>query len=251
MLEDGGDTVAPPLRRRPATPATLLPPKPAFAKTSETSRLGTPADRAPTPDRTDVVDADAEEEADIDGPGVDTAFADEEADIDEAGVDADENDEADAEDRAVEQDEEQNAEGVDEEAAEEQDAEEHNPDGVDGEVGEDAEVLDAADANDAAAIVDHDDGHCDIRTPSPDNQGASRTEGGILRGRAKGNTFSFGDDEDHVEEPARAKIVGRVLVYESRLAGAEASFSMKQQVTPSLKDVLIRLGEKQSPIRSM
>ena len=61
--------------------------------------------------------------------------------------------------------------------------------------------------------------------------------------------FSFGDDQEHVVE-ARAPIVGRVLVDESSLTGAKPSFSMKQQVTPSLKDVLIRLGEKQSPIRS-
>jgi hypothetical protein len=51
--------------------------------------------------------------------------------------------------------------------------------------------------------------------------------------------------------PARAKIVGRVLVYDSRLSGAEPSFSMKQEVTPTLKHVLARLGERQSPVRSM
>jgi hypothetical protein len=67
----------------------------------------------------------------------------------------------------------------------------------------------------------------------------------------KGNTFSFGDDEDRDLGPARAKIVGRVLVYNSRLPGAEPSFSMKHAVTPTLKHVLEHLGEKQSPIRSL
>ena len=99
---------------------------------------------------------------------------------------------------------------------------------------------------DVVSFLGNNDGRS-IHTPSPHNQGAFRIAGGILRGHAKGNVFSFVDDQEHVVE-AQAPIVGRVLVYESRLTGAEPSFSMKQQVTPSLKDVLLRLGEKQSPI---
>jgi uncharacterized protein YjbI with pentapeptide repeats len=201
----------------------------------------------------DRTEADADE-ADVDAADVDAADVDA-ADVDAADVDEADVDEANVEEANVEEDgyadAEQDEEQDDEEAAEVQD-----PEGDTSKANDEFHADSDVDEPIAALIVNYNDDirtpspGRNIRTPSPDNQGASRTTGGILRHRAKENTFSFGDDEDNPLGPARTKIIGRVVVYDSRLAGAEPSFSLKQEVTPSLMQVLLRLGEKQSPIRS-
>ena len=110
---------------------------------------------------------------------------------------------------------------------------------------DDVELVDSvADASHAAEASEN-------LTPSPKPQGASRTEGGIIRGRAMGNVFNFGDaDEDLRPEQTRSKIIGCVLVYDDR-SSDNPWFSMKHEVTPNLKDVLTHLSEKHSPIRSV
>lgn len=287
MLEDSGDTIAPPPRRRSAAHTGLLPPQPAFTRPEETdadvdadadadadSHADGHADQldpdseCDDPEKADADDADADtNDADADDAGadnateadrVDEANADEaiEADTDEAHADANA-DEADANvdevDANVGEANETPA-NVDEANADPEGAEDADENGADVEE-DNAEDNDTA-ATAVATAVDHEDTAAPDhvhhhRTPSPKPQGASRTEGGILRGRAKGNVFNFGDaDEDPVPQAPRAKVVGRVLVYEHGGAGAEPRFSMKQEVTSSLESVLVQLGDMHSPVRS-
>jgi hypothetical protein len=87
----------------------------------------------------------------------------------------------------------------------------------------------------------------DHRSPSPTLQGASRTDGGRIRGRAAGNAFTFG--ETTTVDPI-VPLMGRVVLYDSRAANAVPVFAVKQPVAPDLKSVLSSLASKFSPIRS-
>jgi hypothetical protein len=220
MLEDSGDSVAPPPRRRAAAPAAILPDRPAFAESTpppenvaEEESLDVDEDNSDEADR-DIVHPDA-------GAGSD---ADVDADADANHADANANSDAEA------------TKGHDDEANA-------------------AAVLDEANAAEEAELAADPDADVDMdgedRTPSPELQGASRTTGGTIRGRAPGNVFNFADaDNNAAPEQVWSRVMGRVLVYDDRSLGAEPYFTIKNEVTPSLKAVLMHLNEKHSPIRS-
>jgi hypothetical protein len=87
-------------------------------------------------------------------------------------------------------------------------------------------------------------------SPSFKLQGASRTTGGVIRGRAYGNVFNFADSHDLGVDPA-APVVGRVHLYDSRIdpAHTKPRAAFKLQITTSLGTVLSKLAEKDSPVR--
>src|ERR1700679_1237244 len=80
-------------------------------------------------------------------------------------------------------------------------------------------------------------------------QGASRTTGGVLRGRAYGNVFNHADVEDERHVGPRK---GKVLVYQSHKDPMihKADMSITLEVTSQLKPVLKSLARKYSPVRS-
>jgi hypothetical protein len=83
-----------------------------------------------------------------------------------------------------------------------------------------------------------------------DLQGASRTIGGVLRGRALGNFLNHADKETNVDESGMSLLQGKVLFYTDRREGAKPSMSLKHEVTPKLSMVLTKLARSFSPIRS-
>lgn len=92
------------------------------------------------------------------------------------------------------------------------------------------------------------------RSGSPDLelQGASRTTGGFIRGKAIGNNYNFGDkiDSDMDFENANKPVHGKVLLYTNRTKGADPEMSMKLQVTTQLGSVLESVAKKYSPIKN-
>jgi hypothetical protein len=80
-------------------------------------------------------------------------------------------------------------------------------------------------------------------------QGASRTTGGVLRGRALGNVFNHADGGDNIYVGPRK---GKVLVYQSPKdpMNQKPDMSITSEVTPRLKPVLKSLARKYSPVRS-
>jgi hypothetical protein len=89
-------------------------------------------------------------------------------------------------------------------------------------------------------------------THSPSQlQGASRTTGGILRGRADGNVFNWADGPDFppVKE---VPVGGKVHVYTSHVNPMTETpqMSLTHEVTSSLTSILSNLAELFSPIRS-
>jgi hypothetical protein len=93
-----------------------------------------------------------------------------------------------------------------------------------------------------------DTGPEDRGSPSPAPQGASRTVGGHLRGRASGNAPNFGDAA--VDGPVIPPLIGRVILYDNRAPDAVPVFAIKQPVATDLKSVLSSLAMKFSPVRS-
>jgi len=91
------------------------------------------------------------------------------------------------------------------------------------------------------------------RTPSPQSrQGASRTEGGIFRGYATGNAVDMADI-DFDEQPADHRPRndrGKILFFTSRDPNARPHLSMRHLVTPSLHSILSDLSDEFSPVRS-
>jgi len=83
-------------------------------------------------------------------------------------------------------------------------------------------------------------------------QGASRTTGGILCGRAQGNVFNNADTElvlDYGIEPR----IGWVQVYTAYAdpTMVKPDMELKHEVTPKLMKVLKVLSRKYSPVWSM
>jgi hypothetical protein len=80
-------------------------------------------------------------------------------------------------------------------------------------------------------------------------QGASRTTGGVLRGRALGNVFNHADDKDNIYVGPRK---GKVLVYQSPKDPMDhkPDMSITLEVAPRLKPVLKSIARKYSPVRS-
>jgi len=89
-------------------------------------------------------------------------------------------------------------------------------------------------------------------SPAVDLQGASRTTGGILRGRAQGNVFNNADAELALDYGLERR-VGRVQVYTAYAdpTTVKPDMELKHEVTPKLTKVLKVLSRKYSPIRSM
>ena len=137
-----------------------------------------------------------------------------------------------------------------EEGAEADDEEDANPnDGLDDQDDDEGKAKD----NRAEAFAEDDTDHNTFacsRTPSPDLQGASRTTGGVLRGRAAGNVLNIADTASIFTATDHGQaITGRVLVYENKTDN-EPAFTMKHLVTSDLRPILTRLAEKHPPIRS-
>jgi hypothetical protein len=83
-------------------------------------------------------------------------------------------------------------------------------------------------------------------------EGASRTVGGSIRGKATGNVFSLADAPDIMQDRIQAQ--GLVKVYKSCIDTTsdtiKPSMVLKSEVTPSLVPVLKKLSRRYSPISS-
>ena len=89
-----------------------------------------------------------------------------------------------------------------------------------------------------------------MESPPPISaNGASRTTGGILCGRAQGNVFNYADSE-HGNYAAPRK--GKVYIYQSsRDPRTEKSdTSILSEVTTQLKPILKTLAQRFSPVSS-
>jgi hypothetical protein len=280
MLEDSGDPVAPPRRRRAAAPVGLLPLWPIFAAGPDGPDTTQETDSTNSPELDDsIADVEDNDAGDLDLDAGDLDL-DAEADEDNADADLDSNADADGDADAVGDAEHADAEHADAEHADAEHAD--ADDDVDADVNAEANVVANVDFDADAALkeaadpdanieeadnadadlegANNDNANADVedavsvdlnRTPSPKPQGASRSEGGVFRGRAKGNGFSFGDaGDDPTPEVVREKVVGRVLVYEDGTSNAKPRFGMKQDVTSSLEAVLVQLSTVHSPVRS-
>lgn len=86
-------------------------------------------------------------------------------------------------------------------------------------------------------------------SPPPNNlQGASRVTGGVIRGHALGNVFNLADSCD-LEVPI-STVMGKLYLYDSRVdpSTTKPNSAIKLKVTTSLHTVLLKLGEKHSPV---
>ena len=228
VLEEGGDSIAPPARPQPTRRMSLLPDKPANLKGFSRVRRGTKQDNRPLDNATESEDG-------VDEPPHDDTHDDA----------ADKSPNA-ADDNAAANSDDDPANNV-EEGAEADDEDDADPN--DGVADEDDDGR--ADDDQAEAILEDDtDAFAGARTPSPDLQGASRTTGGVFRGRAVGNVLNVADAVmmSTAEDPGPA-ITGRVLIYENKTDN-EPAFTMKHIVTSDLRPILTRLAEKHPPIRS-
>ena len=86
---------------------------------------------------------------------------------------------------------------------------------------------------------------------TPPQHGASRTTGGILRGKALGNVYNFGDPMDMDTRPG--KVVGKVHVYTTHGNPEDSKpyMVLKHEVTNRLAPILQKLGNSYSPVKSM
>lgn len=84
----------------------------------------------------------------------------------------------------------------------------------------------------------------------PPLHGASRTTGGVFRGRAQGNVLNIADAEKHTEDIG--PLVGNVKVYrvgDDPQAG-KAQTVFKAAVSKDIAPILRELSELYSPIKS-
>ena len=86
-------------------------------------------------------------------------------------------------------------------------------------------------------------------------QGASRTTGGIFRGRAYGNNPNMADLAD--QDDSLIPVIGKIYVYlstndpvTSDLTEMKHRFVIKHNVTSSLATILTEIGDRHSPVRS-
>lgn len=84
----------------------------------------------------------------------------------------------------------------------------------------------------------------------PRLQGASRMTGGILRGRALGNVYNFGDRMD--VDSQHGKIMGKVHIYTTHGNPDDSNpyMMLKHEVTNRLGPILKKLGNSYSPVKS-
>jgi len=90
----------------------------------------------------------------------------------------------------------------------------------------------------------------------PRLEGASRTSGGILRGKAFGNVFNHADLSDIFQDSMGA-IKGRVFVYLSNhdpasfdFETSRPSFFFKHDVTATVSPLLQEMGRRYEPVAS-
>lgn len=88
-----------------------------------------------------------------------------------------------------------------------------------------------------------------------DLQGASRTTGGLFRGRAYGNNPNIADLAD--EDDSLIPIIGKIYIYTTAsnpvtwdFEQMKHQFVIKHQVTTSLATILNEIGDRHSPVRS-
>lgn len=86
-------------------------------------------------------------------------------------------------------------------------------------------------------------------------RGASRTTGGIIRGRAYGNHPNIADLAD--QEDSFIPIIGKIYLYITSNHPMTWDFTsmkhhlvIKHQVTTSLSTILQEIGDRHSPVRS-
>jgi len=86
-------------------------------------------------------------------------------------------------------------------------------------------------------------------------QGASRTTGGVLRGRAYGNNPNIADLADPDE--SLIPIIGKIYLYITAndpiawdFTTMKHHFVIKTNVTSSLAKILMEIGDRHSPVRS-
>lgn len=86
-------------------------------------------------------------------------------------------------------------------------------------------------------------------SPSRGLQGASRTSGGILRGRAHGNVFNLADAEFALHSESK---IGKVMVFDrpGNPKTAEPIMVLRTEATTKLKPILKSLARNYSPVRS-
>ena len=236
MLEEGGDTVAPPPRKKSAT--SLLPDKPVLAT------MGRPRRSDQVTESRSVSRSHSRAASVVTS---ETAGTDEDADVDEDHT-ADEEDEEDTSDEE---------EGVinHEEQAEEHGDKIKEPSEVQ-DVDDDGDPEDEDDENKAKRnVFESDDVDMTLRSPSPELQGSSRTEGGLFRGRAAGIAPNIADiemgDATGDADDDLASLMGRVHLFTTRDPTAKPYLTMKHRVTPNLEPILTQLGINYSPIKSM
>ena len=86
-------------------------------------------------------------------------------------------------------------------------------------------------------------------------QGASRTTGGIFRGRAYGNNPNIADLAD--QDDSLIPVIGKIYLYITPDDPATWDFTtmkhrlvLKLNVTSSLAKILMEIGDRHSPVRS-
>jgi hypothetical protein len=98
----------------------------------------------------------------------------------------------------------------------------------------------------------------DPEDPSPfesedlNRQGASRTTGGIFRGKATGSHFNWGDAPQFMDDGPQLQPIpmGKVFLFGSRDKNAHPHLSITTQTDTQLPPILKRLSAKYSPIKS-
>lgn len=99
----------------------------------------------------------------------------------------------------------------------------------------------------------------DIRMHSPELQGASRTSGGILRGRAHGNVFNFADVTDVLKQDPDYRMAskGKVYIYSSSSNPTTLSPEMMKPMatvkvitSETIAPMLQQVTRRFSPVRS-
>jgi len=92
-------------------------------------------------------------------------------------------------------------------------------------------------------------------SPSRNLQGASRTSGGIIRGRAIGNIFNIADAPGIQDDFLPTPTPGKVYLYSASdslqldPARVKPNSVLKVDVSPSLAPILAKIARKYSPIR--
>jgi hypothetical protein len=91
-----------------------------------------------------------------------------------------------------------------------------------------------------------------FKAEDPNRQGASRTTGGIFRGKATGNHFNWGDAPQFMDDGPQIQPIpmGKVFLFGSRDKKAHPHLSITTQTDTQLPPLLKKLSAKYSPIKS-